>query len=106
MSSNSDQGVKMPLTAPRTITATIDTTFSYEYGVEAADMRRLYENAKRDQWNASRDIPWTAPGAPDGRAIADELLDIYGSPLWEALGEAERVALNRRVTAWRLSILL
>jgi ferritin-like protein len=93
-------------TAPRTVESALDTVFAFDYTVHAPDMRRLYENAKRDQWNASRDIDWTAPAAPDGRAIADELLDIYGSPLWDSLGEAERVDLNRRVTAWRLSALL
>jgi hypothetical protein len=45
-------------------------------------MRRLYENAKRDQWNASKDIPWTEALPSDGRVIADELIDIYGSPIW------------------------
>src|SRR5438034_912377 len=69
-------------------------------------MRRLYENAKRDQWNAAHDIAWSTPQPADGRAIADELIDIYGSPLWKRLSEAERVELNRRVAAWRLSALM
>src|SRR4029453_10027376 len=43
---------------------------------------------------------------PDGRVIADELIDIYGSPLWEGLPEADKVALNRRIAAWRLSVLM
>src|SRR5207247_954105 len=34
------------------------------------------------------------------------LIDIYGSPLWKRLSEAERVELNRRVAAWRLSALM
>src|SRR5437773_12245193 len=93
-------------TTPRTIPASLDTTFALDYTVQAPDMRRLYENAKRDQWNASRDIDWAAPATPDGRVIADELLDLYGSPLWSSLSERDRVELNRRVTAWRLSVLL
>ena len=91
---------------PRTIPAAFDTTFAFDYTVQAPDMRRLYENAKRDQWNASRDIDWAAAGTPDGRVIADELLDLYGSPLWESMSERDRAELNRRVTAWRLSVLL
>ena len=91
---------------PRTIASAFTTTFTYDYAAAEADMRRLYENAKRDQWNASRDIPWDAPQAADGRAIADELIDIYGSPLWERLGERQRVELNRCVAAWRLSVLM
>ena len=91
---------------PRNIETSFTTTFEYDYGVEQADLRRLYENAKRDQWNASKDIPWTAAPSPDGRIIADELIDIYGSPLWERLSENDRVFLNRRIAAWRLSVLL
>ena len=52
----------------------------------------------------------TSPGPPpsrsDGRVLADELVDIYGSPLWERLSEKDRVELNRRITAWRLSVLV
>jgi ferritin-like protein len=91
---------------PRPIEATLTTRFEFDYEPEAPDLRRLYENAKRDQWNASRDIDWSVPGAPDGRVIADELVDAHGSPLWARLGEADRVALNRRVAAWRLSVLM
>src|SRR5213594_242168 len=91
---------------PRAITTSFTTMFTFDYGVAEADMRRLYENAKRDQWNAARDIAWSTPQADDGRAIADELIDIYGSPLWQRLSEAERVELNRRIAAWRLSVLM
>jgi ferritin-like protein len=82
------------------------TMFEYDYATAEADLRRLYENAKRDQWNASKDIPWATPATSDGRIIADELIDIYGSPLWERLSEAQRVELNRRIAAWRLSALM
>ena len=96
----------MDTTKAWTIPATITTTFELDYSVDAPDLRRLYENAKRDQWNASRDIPWTAAPSPDGRIIADELIDIYGSPLWDGLSEADKVALNRRIAAWRLGVLM
>src|SRR6266498_3608577 len=90
----------------RTISGSLDTVFEFDYSVRAEDMRSLYEKAKRDQWNASRDIAWDTPGTDDGRVLADELIDIHGSPLWERLGERERVELNRRIAAWRLSVLL
>jgi len=91
---------------PRPIPTTMTTMFEYDYATAEADLRRLYENAKRDQWNASKDIPWAAPATDDGRVIADELIDIYGSPLWDRLSEAQRVELNRRIAAWRLSALM
>jgi ferritin-like protein len=90
----------------RVIPSPIDTVFEFDYSVQAEDMRGLYEKAKRDQWNASRDIPWDTPEPDDGRLLADELVDIYGSPIWEALAGRDRVDLNRRLTAWRLSVLV
>ncbi len=90
----------------RVIPSTLDTVFEFDYTVQAEDMRGLYEKAKRDQWNASRDIAWATPEPSDGRVLADELVDIHGSPLWERLSEKDRVELNRRITAWRLSVLV
>src|SRR3989442_2788665 len=91
---------------PFQVPSAFTTTFTLEYGVSEADMRRLYENAKRDQWNASKDIPWTDALPSDGRVVADVLIGIDGSPLWENLPEADKVALNRRIAAWRLSVLM
>jgi para-aminobenzoate N-oxygenase AurF len=88
------------------VPSSFTTAFELNYEATALDIRRLYENAKRDQWNASRDIDWSASASPDGRVIADELVDVYGSPLWDRLGEDDRVALNRRVAAWRLGVLM
>jgi hypothetical protein len=90
----------------RVIPSPMDTVFEFDYTVQAEDMRGLYEKAKRDQWNATRDIAWDTPEPPDGRTLADELVDIHGSPLWQRLSERDQVELNRRVTAWRLSVLL
>jgi ferritin-like protein len=91
---------------PWVIDSPMRTTFELDYTVHAEDMRGLYEKAKRDQWNAARDVAWDTPEPGDGRTLADELVDIHGSPLWERLGERDRVELNRRITAWRLSVLV
>jgi hypothetical protein len=88
------------------IGSAFDTVFEFDYSVQAEDMRGLYEKAKRDQWNAARDIAWDTPGTDDGRILADELIDIHGSPLWAKMSERERVELNRRISAWRLSVLV
>src|SRR5260370_22535532 len=80
--------------------------FRHVYDGEHADMRRLYEQAKLDQWNAATDIDWQQPLDSDGGLIADDLVDIHGSPFWERLSPAQRVELNRRVARWRLSTLM
>jgi hypothetical protein len=40
--------------------------FRHDYDGEHADMRRLYEQAKIDQWNAATDIDWEKPLDTDG----------------------------------------
>jgi len=80
--------------------------FRHVYDGDQPEMRRLYEQAKRDQWNAATDIDWTRPLEGAGGLIADDLVDIHGTKFWDRLSEDQRVELNRRVTRWRLSTLV
>jgi rubrerythrin len=69
-------------------------------------MRRLYEQAKRDQWNAATDIDWDRKLEGDGGLLADDLVDIHGTKFWDKLSAEQRVEVNHRVTRWRLSTLV
>src|SRR6201997_5730902 len=80
--------------------------FRHVYESEQPDMRRLYEQAKIDQWNATTDIDWARPLEGDGGLIADDLVDIHGTKFWDRLSPAQRVELNRYVSRWRLSTLM
>jgi len=84
--------------------------FRHVYDDLHTDMRRLYEQAKLDQWNAATDIDWAQPldstGGRDGGLIADDLVDIYGTKFWDRLSPGEQVAVNRAVARWRLSTLM
>jgi hypothetical protein len=80
--------------------------FRHVYDGEHADLRRLYEQAKLDQWNAATDIDWQQSLEGDGGLIADDLVDIYGTRFWDRLTPAERVEANRAVARWRLSTLM
>jgi P-aminobenzoate N-oxygenase AurF len=95
----------MPVTQ-HPVTARHDTVFEHAYPVEAPDLRNLYEKAKRDQWNAMRDVDWSQPYDIEQGVLADEMLDIYGTPFWDRLTPAERADLNRRFANWRLGVLL
>jgi hypothetical protein len=88
------------------ISARHETLFEHAYPVESPDLRSLYEKAKRDQWNVSRDVDWTQPYDVEQGVLADEMLDIYGTPFWDRLSPAERGDLNRRFANWRLGVLL
>ena len=80
--------------------------FRHDYSSDQADLRRLYEQAKIDQWNAATDIDWSVPLEGDGGLISDDLVDIHGTRFWGAMSEADLVELNHRVTRWRLSTLV
>lgn len=95
-----------PADARHQVTASHETVFHHAYPVEQPELRRLYEQAKRDQWNVARDIDWDRAVDLEAGVLADELIDIHGTAYWDRLGPRERAELNRRFTAWRLSVLL
>jgi rubrerythrin len=80
--------------------------FRHDYASDQSDLRRLYEQAKIDQWNAAKDIDWAVPLEGDGGLISDDLVDINGTRFWNAMSEVDRIELNRHITRWRLSTLV
>jgi hypothetical protein len=88
------------------VSARHQTVLELAYPVEAPDLRSLYEKAKRDQWNVSRDVDWAQPFDIEQGVLADEMMDIYGTPFWDRLTPAERGELNMRFANWRLGVLL
>ena len=95
----------MAETAER-ISTTLETVFQRSYTSEAPDLRRLYENAKRDQWNATRDIDWTQTVDLDRGIFANELVDGHGTNTLNRLGSKRFAELNVEFSCWRLSQLL
>jgi hypothetical protein len=95
-----------PHSFTHTITATVPAVFNHSFEVKDQDMRGLYEKAKRDQWNASRDIEWSRDLDPESGILPDGLIDIYGTKYWDRLSPAQRTELNRHFSAWRISQLM
>ncbi len=78
-----------------------DSVFHWNYDVMFPQMDRLYENAKRDQWNVTTTINWDRP-------IEREVLDMSQMPmfqteLYRSLSADQKDALMRKFAAWRLS---
>ena len=92
--------------SPDIIRTTLETYFTRDYDVTAPDLRRLYENAKRDQWNVSRDIDWTTNVDLERGLFADELVDGHGTPTISKLDHKTFRKLNVEFSCWRLSQLL
>lgn len=88
------------------IATSFDTCFQRSYVVEAPDLRRLYENAKRDQWNAAKDVEWTVNVDLERGIFADELIDGHGTPTLDRLDPRNFQRLNVEFSCWRLSQLL
>jgi hypothetical protein len=96
----------MTIETQHRVDSRFETLYQRDYAVQAPDMRRLYENAKRDQWNVSKDIDWSQPVDLDRGIFADGLIDGYGSDIWNKLDEKARRELNIEFSCWRLSQLL
>ncbi len=79
------------------------SAINWDYATSHAQLTRLYENAKRDQWNATTDIPWTTAVDPDAEIISDMGISIWGSPLWDRLPDDLRRALRRQQIRYSLS---
>ena len=86
----------------RTVVNTpLESIFHWDYSVKFPQMDKLYENAKRDQWNVSTTINWDRP-------IEKEVLDMTMMPmfqteLYRSLSEENKYQLGRKFAAWRLS---
>jgi rubrerythrin len=79
----------------------LDSVFHWDYDVKFPQLDRLYENAKRDQWNVTTTINWDRP-------IEREVLDMTQMPmfqteLYRSLSTEQKDGLMRKFAAWRLS---
>ena len=63
---------------------------------------RLYENAKRDQWNSTDRLDWSIDVDPESQLIPDVAIGIYGTPIWERLTEKEKRKLRHESITWQL----
>jgi len=80
--------------------------FDWEYAQDKAQLQRLYEAAKRDQWNASADIDWTRsldPYDPGVQLLPNEYLIMKDHPAFARLSERERAEQRHAILAWLLS---
>ena len=66
-------------------------TYNWAYDTPRKKLTRLYENAKRDQWNGSEQLDWSIDVDPEKGLIPDMAIAIYGTPIWDFAGqEADR----------------
>src|SRR3954471_784975 len=104
--SSSPLQARLPTAPPGThpVPVTYDSVFTWEYGVQRADLRNLYEKSKDSMWNARTDIAWDTPVDPEAPLMPDQMSPIFGSRLWDRLDKKTELPKLRRLNcAWMLS---
>ncbi|WP_037913137.1 ferritin-like domain-containing protein [Actinacidiphila yeochonensis] len=78
--------------------------FSWEYDDGRDRLLALYQKGKDKQWDSVRRIDWDLPVDPyDPLGTPDEVLTLYGTRYWDAMGERDRALLRRHYAAWNFS---
>lgn len=78
-------------------------SYVWKYETQKQDMRNLYEKAKREQWNATLELPWSTSVDPEGENLPDMMMPIYGTHLWNRLDGHGIKELRHESFAWVLS---
>jgi len=80
------------------------TSFTWEYEDGSEELLRLYSKGKKQQWDAAERLDWTLDVDPDNpMGTPDQVVAIYGTPLWNRLGERDRANVRRNLQAHTLS---
>lgn len=80
------------------------TLFDWDYDAGRERMLGLYQKGKDRQWDAAERIDWSLevdPGNPLG--VPDAFIPIFGSPVWDRLGEREKTEVRRHMASWMFS---
>src|SRR2546425_8699556 len=80
--------------------------YTWQYDENLADLHKLYEKAKKEQWNASYDLDWSVSVDPESETFPDYIQPIYGTDLWDRMSGREIRRFRLETRAWTLSQLL
>jgi len=79
-----------------------NVSYNWTYDSPRRRLARLYENAKRDQWNASERIDWTVDVDPERGLVPDAAIGIFGTEIWNQLDARQIERLRHEMIAWQL----
>jgi hypothetical protein len=81
----------------------MSVAYNWEYDTPRRRLSRLYENAKRDQWNSTDRLDWSIDVDPEKGLVPDAGIGIYGTPIWARLDEKQIQHLRKEAITWQLS---
>ncbi len=76
--------------------------YNWEYDATRRQLMRLYENAKRDQWNATQRLDWSIDVDPAKGLVPDLGIGIYCTPVWARLSKPQIEKLRHEAITWQL----
>jgi len=79
-----------------------DVHYNWEYDATRTRLMRLYENAKRDQWNATDRLDWSIDVDSAKGLVPDAGIGIFGTPIWSKLTPREIEQLRHEAITWQL----
>jgi hypothetical protein len=79
-----------------------DVVYNWQYDTTRRQLVRLYENAKRDQWDGAVRLDWSIDVDPEAELVPDMAIGIYGSEMWKKLTPREVEKLRREAITWQL----
>jgi hypothetical protein len=89
------------------VSTTLESVMTWNYDVEHAELRALYEKAKREQWNATTQLHWAQPVDPEVPALNDDIDPnvalLRDSDLWRRMTPKEQQRLRYETLVWNLS---
>ena len=86
-----------------TVLASFDTSYVWNYGSVKAGLRELYEKAKREQWNSTKQLKWDTDVDPEGEIIPVAINPMEGYGPYHKLNDKERQRLRHAQIALQLS---
>ena len=80
-----------------------DLCYTWNYETLRQELKNLYEKAKRDQWNATDQLPWATSVDPEAEIVPDFQIPVYDTHIWQKMTPAEIRKLRRESLSWTLS---
>ncbi|HZT65395.1 MAG TPA: AarF/UbiB family protein, partial [Acidimicrobiales bacterium] len=77
-----------------------EVRFSWDYTRSQRDLTKLYEKAKRSQWNTATDIDWSIDVDPLDTGGMASYLPMVAAESFERFSDAERAEAARQFNAW------
>jgi ubiquinone biosynthesis protein len=82
------------------VTRDAEVQFSWDYSGGRTDLTKLYDKAKRSQWNATTDIDWSIEVDPLDTGGLASYLPMIAAESFERFNERERAEAGRQFNAW------